>query len=53
MRNAHTRIPGGGGYQVADGVYCCGDHRGTATLNGAIASGRAAARAVVAASKTA
>ena len=49
----HTHAYPRGEGQVADGVYCCGDHRGTATLNGAIASGRAAARAVVAASKTA
>lgn len=30
------------------GLYVCGDHRRTASLNGAIASGRAAARAVLA-----
>jgi phytoene dehydrogenase-like protein len=29
------------------GLYVCGDHRRTGSLNGAIASGRAAARAVV------
>lgn len=29
------------------GVYICGDHRRTASINGAIASGRAAARAVI------
>lgn len=30
-----------------DGLYVCGDHRNTASLNGAIASGRAAAKAVL------
>jgi predicted NAD/FAD-dependent oxidoreductase len=30
--------------QVSPGVYLCGDHRGTATLNGAIESGKMAAR---------
>lgn len=30
------------------GLYVCGDHRHTGSINGAIASGRAAARAVVA-----
>jgi predicted NAD/FAD-dependent oxidoreductase len=30
------------------GLYVCGDHRDTASLNGAIASGRAAAQAVAA-----
>jgi len=30
------------------GLYVCGDHRQTASLNGAIASGRAAAQAVLA-----
>jgi phytoene dehydrogenase-like protein len=28
------------------GLYCCGDHRRTASINGALASGRAAAEAV-------
>jgi len=31
-----------------DGLYVCGDHRRTGSLNGAIASGRSAARAVLA-----
>ena len=31
-------------HQVSPGVYLCGDHRGTATLNGAIESGKSAAR---------
>jgi len=29
------------------GLYVCGDHRRTGSLNGAIAAGRAAARAVL------
>lgn len=29
--------------KIADGIYLCGDHRDTATLNGAISSGRKAA----------
>ena len=35
-RNVHLR----------PGLYCCGDHRRTASINGALASGRAAAQAV-------
>ena len=34
--------------QVASGVYLCGDHRGTATLNGALESGRRAAKQALA-----
>jgi predicted NAD/FAD-dependent oxidoreductase len=34
---------------LGDGLYCCGDHRATATLNGALASGSRAADAVMAA----
>jgi phytoene dehydrogenase-like protein len=34
--------------RVRDGLYVCGDHRRTGSLNGAIASGRAAADAVLA-----
>jgi phytoene dehydrogenase-like protein len=34
--------------RVRDGLYVCGDHRCTGSLNGAIAAGRAAAQAVVA-----
>ena len=33
--------------ELADGVYCCGDHRGTATLNGAIDSGLRTADAIL------
>ena len=33
--------------EVAKGVYCCGDHRGTATLNGAIDSGLRTAEAIL------
>ncbi|GAB1487959.1 NAD(P)/FAD-dependent oxidoreductase [Opitutaceae bacterium] len=36
--------------QVAPGVYQCGDHCGVASINTALASGRAAAEAVLAAS---
>lgn len=32
---------------LEDGVFICGDHRGTATLNGAIESGRRAAKSVI------
>ena len=32
---------------ASDGMFICGDHRGTATLNGAIESGRRAARSIV------
>lgn len=32
--------------RLAPGLYCCGDHRGSATLNGAIGSALAAAAAV-------
>jgi len=32
---------------VSEGIQCCGDHRGGATLNGAIASGRQAAQKVL------
>ncbi|KAG5175542.1 hypothetical protein JKP88DRAFT_203532 [Tribonema minus] len=34
---------------LGGGLYCCGDHRGTATLNGAVESGARAADAVMAA----
>ncbi|CAM9554075.1 unnamed protein product, partial [Heterosigma akashiwo] len=34
---------------VSEGVFCCGDHRGTATLNGAFESGLRATDAVLAA----
>ena len=34
--------------RVREGIYVCGDHRSSATLNGAIASGRSAAAAVLA-----
>lgn len=37
--------------KVSDGVFVCGDHRGTATLNGAIEAGRRAAKAVTAMGK--
>jgi len=33
--------------KLSDGIFICGDHRGTATLNGAIESGRRAAMAVL------
>jgi hypothetical protein len=32
---------------VSDGIQCCGDHRGGATLNGAISSGRRAAKRIL------
>merc|ERR1711871_1482801 len=32
---------------LEDGVFICGDYRGTATLNGAIESGRRAAKSVI------
>ena len=32
--------------RVRPGLYCCGDHRGTASLNGAMLAGRRAAEAV-------
>jgi len=38
---------------ISPGVYCCGDHRGGATLNGAIQSGRKAARAILRKQKSA
>lgn len=38
--------------QVAPGVFVCGDHRGTATLNGALKSGRKAANSVLAEMQT-
>jgi hypothetical protein len=34
--------------QLQPGLYVCGDHRGTASLNGAMLSGRRAADAVCA-----
>ena len=33
--------------ELESGVYCCGDHRGTATLNGAIESGFRTAEAIL------
>ena len=35
--------------QLAQGLFVCGDHRDTATLDGALKSGRRAAEAVLAA----
>jgi predicted NAD/FAD-dependent oxidoreductase len=32
---------------LGSGLYCCGDHRGTATLNGALETGIRAADAVL------
>jgi protoporphyrinogen oxidase len=37
----------GKGQVVSEGIQCCGDHRGGATLHGAIASGRQAARRIL------
>ena len=33
--------------RVSEGIYCCGDHVNTATLNGAMDSGKRAATAVL------
>jgi predicted NAD/FAD-dependent oxidoreductase len=33
---------------LGDGLYVCGDHRATATLDGALVSGRRAAEAILA-----
>jgi len=35
--------------EVSERIYCCGDHRSTATLNGAFDSGKRAAEAILAA----
>lgn len=37
----------GGKEELNDFLYCCGDHRNTATLNGAITSGKKAAEALL------
>lgn len=37
----------GKGQVLSEGIQCCGDHRGGATLHGAIASGRQAARRIL------
>lgn len=36
--------------QLSEGLYVCGDHRDSATLDGALKSGRRAAEAVLASS---
>ena len=45
---AHFRDSAARSRQLAEGLYCCGDHRETASIQGAMVSGRKAAEAVLA-----
>lgn len=39
--------------QLSEGLFVCGDHRESATLDGALKSGRRAAQAILAGSRAA